>query len=86
MGGCSRTTIDGHDVQYGDFVNVEVDGRWILCTFVEVSDDGDSWFRCVCEGDCVRGDDAFSDRFAEVGAVKFAYHQNDSLPHIGAGI
>lgn len=77
--------IDGHTVRFGDFVNVCVDGKWLLCKFLEASESG-NWFECACEGDCVRGDDVFPDYYAEVDEVRFAYHKDDPSPHIGSGI
>lgn len=94
MGGFSSGTVYGHTYEYGDFANVQVFDsspqgfRWVLCTFVETTDDGDHIFRIVCEEDPgdYRGDDILSDHYAAVGDIKFAYGKDDPTPEIGAFI
>ena len=74
MGGFSYTVINGKAVKFGDLCEVEIysgrEMRKLLCTFLERSDDGDNWFCCVREEDCVRGDSNFSDYYVEVGQVR----------------
>ena len=89
MGGFSKTTIDGQQVGYGDICLVEVhDGewKWISCEFLEVSDDGDRWFRCLCEEDSVRASDTFPDYYQEVVDVRFVRKKDDPSFDIGQGI
>lgn len=74
MGGFNYGRINGQPVEYGDLCEIEV--CWgaellkILCTFVETTDDGDHWFKCIREEDCVRGDSYFPDYYQEVGNIR----------------
>ena len=91
MGGFASTVIDGHPVEYGDICEVEVWGAGdgpnrMAVTFVEVSDDGDMWFRCLCDHDSVRGSDTFADYYNEIGEVRFMRKANDVRADAGSGI
>lgn len=90
MGGFSWARIDGHEVRYGDFVEVEFSDfgnvRKALCTFFEVTDDGDQVFYFVNEQDSVRGEDFISTHWIEFYSVRFVCHAKDPMLEIGAGI
>ena len=90
MGGFHSTVIDGHRVEYGDICEVEYtwngQTKWIAASFVETTEDGDRWFRCVCEDEYVRGDDTFPDYYQEIGEVRFAHKKDDPSVDLGAGI
>ena len=79
---------DDHDValDYGDICEVDVDGRPVATTFVETSDDGDRWFRTLCDGDFVCGSDSFSEMYHGVREIRFKYKADDPTPDLGAGI
>lgn len=88
MGGFSTGQDDhGHPLAYGDVCNVETSNGILACTFVETSDDGDRWFRLLCDHDNgPRGWDTFPDYFQEVWDVRFSHTSDDPTPDIGSGI
>lgn len=90
MGGYSSANIGGHDVKYGDICEIEVfddrEWRWLSVIFIEKSDDGDLWFRCMNEGDSVRGRDTFPDCYMEVGESRFVRERDDVAFDLGSGI
>lgn len=87
MGGLLSGQDDhGNALEWGDVCEVDVDGRAIAATFVETSDDGDRWFRTICEGDFVCGSDSFSEMYHGVGDIRFKHKADDPTPERGAGI
>jgi hypothetical protein len=90
MGGHSATVIDDVEVEYGDICEIEVwdgeDWLWKSVTFVEVSDDGDLWFRYMCEEDSTRGSEMVADYYSEVDGVRFVRKKDDPSFDLGSGI
>lgn len=95
MGGYSSGRVgqtpwcEGTRVTFGDLCKVEILGGdepvWITAEFLETSDGGAMWFRCLSDHS-IRGDDVFADYFAEVGDIEFGSKPDDPCHFVGAGI